>query len=155
MTLEEQMNDILFEIEKGKLYAISSGTPKTLKLAIKKLVSLGLIEPRKNTYDLTKSGYEAIALGSVNKWCTKDQEPKNISNVINVLGDANGSQLGVSSSFQDLEFQNIENKYPNNPATTNQKESTISKLFKFTNHQVIGGLIVGLLLLLITWLVKD
>lgn len=74
---------------------------------------------------------------------------------INITGNVTGSQIGQGSSFGDLEFQKIEKKYPNNAETTNQKESTISKLFKFTNHQVIGGLIVGLLLLLITWLIKD
>lgn len=87
----------------------------------------------------------------------KQDEQKNLNqkNQINIIGNITDSQIIQDSLSGNLEFQIIEKKYPNNPATTTQKESTISKIFKFTNHQVIGGIIIILLSIFITWIFKN
>jgi hypothetical protein len=71
------------------------------------------------------------------------------------------SQVGQESSFGDLEFHHKEKQYPNKPHSdkTHNGTSTISNIFKkiynITNHQVIGGVIGGILLLLIGYYINS
>jgi len=63
--------------------------------------------------------------------------------------------LNQYSDLRESEFHHIEKKYPNNPAATTQKESTIlQKIYNLTNHQVIGSIIGGLILTFILWYFK-
>lgn len=153
MTLEEQIDKVLISMESGKLYGMSKDTPELLRNAINKSISYNLIRPRSNTYDLTKTGYEVIEYGGFIKW--KEQLNKsNNSHLNNITINApiNGVQIGQSSNFGELEFQNVEKKYPKKSVTTNQKESTfLSKIYNLTNHQVIGGIITGIILIAIAW----
>lgn len=97
-----------------------------------------------------------IAIFNIIQYIENNKEPmkkeSNSTNIINVGGDIIGSQVGHESDFRDSEFHQIEKTYPNNPAATSQEESTIfQKIWAFFNHQVIGGLFVGIVIALITW----
>ena len=65
----------------------------------------------------------------------------NYGNMVN--GDSN-SNVNQRLEPREVPFQSMENIYPNNAVNTGKKEqfSILKKIRDFTNHQVIGGLIV-------------
>jgi hypothetical protein len=86
---------------------------------------------------------------------SQKNQPTIVNKNISIVGDVHNSPIVQDSDLRESEFHQIEKKYPNNPAATTQKPSTIfQKIYNLTNHQVIGGIIGGLILTFLLWYFK-
>ncbi|MGR3812409.1 hypothetical protein [Jiulongibacter sp. NS-SX5] len=152
MNLEEQMDSILLRMENGELFALSQDTPDLFRQAIKKLLAFDLISKRGNTFDLTSNGHEAIELGGFNAWRIENKN-KDIIKSLTINGDISDSQVGLSSRFGNLESSHnstileptINAAQPKKEDQKTQESSILNKIYKWTDHKLISGIILLIL----------
>ena len=76
MTLHEQIDIFLFDLEQGEYFWLPEESPLIEHQAIEKMLAIGLVVRKGSTYRLTEKGYEAAKAGGLNKWGQENERLK-------------------------------------------------------------------------------